>query len=177
MLNRQGRQQQRPESPTVTPPGMRVNTRYVNPIKGTPPPPKKTKKKNSSGVVYTLHFRHTRWHRLCTGIRQNQLLHKIGQSSLISKLSEHRNIHIHTFTCLVSEWSVVTWNRMRLSLHSCIYYSQSTWSSRKRFRSLLMCPLSAECCYLPLLILRRRCKPRSASNYERKSSLNTVHHK
>ena len=32
-LDRQGTQQQRPESPAVTPPGMRVNTRYVNSIK------------------------------------------------------------------------------------------------------------------------------------------------
>ena len=35
-LDRQGTQQQRPESPTITPPRMRVNTRYINSIKGTP---------------------------------------------------------------------------------------------------------------------------------------------
>ena len=34
-LNRQGTQQERPESPSVSPPGMRVNTRYINPTKGT----------------------------------------------------------------------------------------------------------------------------------------------
>ena len=33
-LNRQGTQQQRPESPTVTPPGVRVTTRYINSTKG-----------------------------------------------------------------------------------------------------------------------------------------------
>ena len=33
-LNRHGTQQQRPESPMVTPPGMRVNTRYINSKKG-----------------------------------------------------------------------------------------------------------------------------------------------
>ena len=35
-LDRQGTQQQRPESSTVTPPGVRVNTRYINSTKGTP---------------------------------------------------------------------------------------------------------------------------------------------
>ena len=35
-LNRQGTQQQRPESLTVTPPGMRMNTGYINPTKSTP---------------------------------------------------------------------------------------------------------------------------------------------
>ena len=34
-LDKQGTQQQRPESPTVTPPGVRVNTRYINSSKGT----------------------------------------------------------------------------------------------------------------------------------------------
>ena len=29
-LNKQGTQQQRPESSTVTPPGIQVNTRYIN---------------------------------------------------------------------------------------------------------------------------------------------------
>ena len=34
-FDRQGTQQQRPESPMVTPTGMRVNTRYANSTKGT----------------------------------------------------------------------------------------------------------------------------------------------
>ena len=34
-LNRQGTQQQRPEWPMVTPPGMTVNTGYINSTKGT----------------------------------------------------------------------------------------------------------------------------------------------
>ena len=34
-LNRQGTQQQRPESLTVTPPGMRMNTGYINATKAT----------------------------------------------------------------------------------------------------------------------------------------------
>ena len=34
-LMRQGTQRQRPESPTVTPPGIRVNTGYINSTKGT----------------------------------------------------------------------------------------------------------------------------------------------
>ena len=34
-LDRQGTQQQRPESPTVTPPGVRVNIRYIGSTKGT----------------------------------------------------------------------------------------------------------------------------------------------
>ena len=34
-LNRQGTQQQRPRQPTVTPPGMRVNTGYIYSNKGT----------------------------------------------------------------------------------------------------------------------------------------------
>ena len=42
-LNRQGTQQKRPESPSVTPPGMGANTGHVNSTKGTssgtPPPP------------------------------------------------------------------------------------------------------------------------------------------
>ena len=33
MLNRQGTQQQKPESSTVTPPCMRVNTVYINSMK------------------------------------------------------------------------------------------------------------------------------------------------
>ena len=33
-VDRQGTQQQRPESPTVTPPGMQVNARYINSTKG-----------------------------------------------------------------------------------------------------------------------------------------------
>ena len=35
VLNRQGTQQQRPESPTVTTPGMRGNTRYINTTRST----------------------------------------------------------------------------------------------------------------------------------------------
>ena len=35
-LDRQGTQQQRSESPTVTPPGVRVNIRYINPPKVLP---------------------------------------------------------------------------------------------------------------------------------------------
>ena len=34
-LDRQGTQQQRPESPTVTAPSMQVNTKYTNSTKGT----------------------------------------------------------------------------------------------------------------------------------------------
>ena len=34
-LTKQGAQQRRPESPTVTPTGLRVNTRYTNSTKGT----------------------------------------------------------------------------------------------------------------------------------------------
>ena len=33
-LDRQGTQQQRPEAPTVTPPGVRVNARYTNSTNG-----------------------------------------------------------------------------------------------------------------------------------------------
>ena len=36
-LNRPGTEQQRPESPTVKPPGIRVNTEYTNSNKGTSP--------------------------------------------------------------------------------------------------------------------------------------------
>ena len=35
VLDRQGTQQQWPESPAVTPPGMRANTRHINSTKGT----------------------------------------------------------------------------------------------------------------------------------------------
>ena len=56
-LDRQGTQRQRPESPTATPPGMRVNTRYINPTKGT------SSKKDAPSGMYTLHFKHTWWHR------------------------------------------------------------------------------------------------------------------
>ena len=35
MLNRQGTQQQRPDSPTVTPHGMHVNAGYMNSTQGT----------------------------------------------------------------------------------------------------------------------------------------------
>ena len=56
-LDRQGTQQQRLESPRVTPPGVRVNTRYLNSTKDTSP------KKDVPSGIYTLHFRHTRRHR------------------------------------------------------------------------------------------------------------------
>ena len=52
-LDRQGTQQQGPESPTVTPPGVRVNTRYKNSTKGTCS--KQNKKKNAHSGRYTLH--------------------------------------------------------------------------------------------------------------------------
>ena len=53
-LHRQGTQQQRPESPTVTPPGVRVNIRYKNSTKGT------SSKKDAPSGISTFHFRHTR---------------------------------------------------------------------------------------------------------------------
>ena len=56
-LDRQGTQQQRPESPRVTPPGVRVNTWYVNSTKGT------CSQKDAPSGMHTLHFRHTRRHR------------------------------------------------------------------------------------------------------------------
>ena len=43
----QGTPQQRPESPTVTPPSVRVNTRYVNSTKGT------ASKKDVLSGIYT----------------------------------------------------------------------------------------------------------------------------
>ena len=57
VLNRRGTPHQRPESPMVTSPGMRVNTRYINSTKGT------SSKKDASSGVYTLRFRHARRHR------------------------------------------------------------------------------------------------------------------
>ena len=63
VLNRQGTQQG-PESPTVTPPGMRVNTRYINSTKGTSS--KKKKKKGCPQWHIYPPFRHTRW-QVCTG--------------------------------------------------------------------------------------------------------------
>ena len=70
-LDRQGTQQQRPESPTVTPPGVRVNTRYINFTKGT------SSTRDAPSGINTFHFRHTRplgasflrtylWWSLCT---------------------------------------------------------------------------------------------------------------
>ena len=56
-LDRKGTQQQRDKSPTATPPGVRVNTRYINFTKGT------TSTKDAPNGMYTLHFRHTRRHR------------------------------------------------------------------------------------------------------------------
>ena len=56
-LDRQGTLQERPESPAITPPGERVNTRYINSANGT------SSKKDASGGTHTLHFRHTRRHR------------------------------------------------------------------------------------------------------------------
>ena len=48
-LDRQGTQQQKPEPPTVTSPGMRVNTRYINSTKGT------SSKKDAPIDILTLH--------------------------------------------------------------------------------------------------------------------------
>ena len=74
-LDRQGIQEERPESPTVTPPGVRVNnTRYINSSQGT-----------SSNIGCP------QWHLyppfqahsatpVCTGIRQNSLLFEAGLS-------------------------------------------------------------------------------------------------
>ena len=46
-LDRQGTQKQKPESPTVSPPGVRVNTRYINSTKGT------SLKKDAPSGIYT----------------------------------------------------------------------------------------------------------------------------
>ena len=71
-LGWQGAQPQRLESLTVTPPGMWVNTGYINSAKGT------SSKKDAP-----------RWHppfqarsatQVCTGLRQNQFLFKIRHS-------------------------------------------------------------------------------------------------
>ena len=80
-LDRQGTQQQRFESTTITPPGVRVNTRYINSTKGT------SSKKDAPSGMYTLHFRPTRRQRcvqahsatkVCTGTRQNHCLFEPG---------------------------------------------------------------------------------------------------
>ena len=73
-LDRQGTQQQRPESPTVAPPGMRVNTRYINSTKGT------SSKKDAPSGIYTLHFRHTRRHSCVQIYEKNQFLFKTRHS-------------------------------------------------------------------------------------------------
>ena len=41
----------------VTPPGMRVNTRYINATEGT------SSKMDAPNGIYTLHFKHTRRNR------------------------------------------------------------------------------------------------------------------
>ena len=48
-----GTQHQRPESPTVTPPGMQVNTRYINTTKGTSQVKLKKKSNSSKMIVST----------------------------------------------------------------------------------------------------------------------------
>ena len=50
-LNRQETQQRRPESLTVTPPGMRVNTTYINSTKGT-----SSKKDAPSDIYINCHY-------------------------------------------------------------------------------------------------------------------------
>ena len=53
-LDRQRTQRQRPESPTVSAPGVRVNTRYINSTEGT------SSKKDAPSGMYILYFRHIR---------------------------------------------------------------------------------------------------------------------
>ena len=72
-LDRQETQQQRPEWPMVSPPGMRVNTRDINSTKDTSS--KKKKKKIAPSGIHTLHFKHTQW-QVCTCVWQNQFLFK-----------------------------------------------------------------------------------------------------
>ena len=57
-LDRQGTQQQRPESLTVTPPRMRVNTRLINSIKYTSSKKKKKKKEEEGNMRLYVHRDH-----------------------------------------------------------------------------------------------------------------------
>ena len=88
VCNRQGAQQQGPESPTITPPGMRVNTRklhqrYILKKKGCPywykyPP-----------------FPVQPARKVCKGIEQKHFVFETRHSPEISKLAQHINTHIH----------------------------------------------------------------------------------
>ena len=73
VLHRQGSQRQRLESPTVAPPGVQVNTRYLNSSKGT-----SSKKDASLWHIYPP-FQARSATQVCTGIQQNQFLFESGQ--------------------------------------------------------------------------------------------------
>ena len=79
-LDRQGTQQQGPESPTVTPPGVRVNTRYKNSTKGTCS--KQNKKKECPQWQIYPPFRHTR-RQVCTGLFLFETGHRPCPSSAV----------------------------------------------------------------------------------------------
>ena len=100
-LNRHGTEQKRPESPTGTPPGMRVNTFRVHKLH------QRYILKKVAPQWHTCHVRNTRLHRCvqayettATTTTINQWLFNIGLSPLISKLAQHINRHRHTLHIL-----------------------------------------------------------------------------
>ena len=74
-LDRQGTQQQRRESPTVTPPGVYVNTKCINSTKGT------SSRKDAPSGMYTPPFQTHSGTKVYTGIRQNQFVFDTGHSA------------------------------------------------------------------------------------------------
>ena len=116
-LNRQGTQRQRPELPTVTPPGVLVNTRYTNSTKGT------SSDKVAPSGMYTLHSRHTRRHR-CVQVVVSFLLY-------FAQYTIPADIHVNCFTvdCFTL---VVSLPKPGMKIRRHRQLSPSPWTCRNR---------------------------------------------
>ena len=94
------------------PPGMRVNTRYINSTRSTSP-----ERMPPSGI-YTLHFRHIQQHRCAEAY--HQFLFKTGHNHLISIMAEH-NYNIQVILCWY--FSLLFWtstlSALRLTYFKC----------------------------------------------------------
>ena len=156
-LDRQGTQPQRPESPTVTPPGVRVNTRYINSTKGT-----SSKKEAPSGVYtspppFQAHSA-TQVFSFSSNILTGKLLcgKKMYLTDLYTCRSAYRglkacrrlNVIFSSVTPLLHSARIQLAKEKWIVCFCGVYvpciYSHARWSYRGRFRSSLLCPLSVK---------------------------------
>ena len=93
-LDRQGTQQERPESPTVTPPDVRVNTRYMNSTKGT------SSKRDAPSGIHTLHFKHARRHGCLQAYDITSFYSRPAYSFDLETGSAYEHTHTHIYVAV-----------------------------------------------------------------------------